>query len=308
MQLEWNIQSKVNERTIGNCTTLAMTIIVFFVMGDLKAQYKEFNHNSLVREYIYYAPSDLQKGAPLVFVLHGYTGDASSIQHYAGMNAIADQYGFAVCYPRGTVDYRGNRFWNVGYDFHSGVTVDDVEYLVQLANYLQNQHQLSPQNTFVTGMSNGGEMCYLLACKAPSIFKAIAPVAGMMLQTFFNSCDSTRPIPIFEIHGTNDQINRFNGDITGNDGWGAYPDIPFTINYWVRSNGCTSYQIDTLPNINTEDDSFVICEKYLNGINDNQVWFYKIINGGHDWPGSTGNKDMETSRQIWSFFNTFITE
>ena len=54
------------------------------------------------------------------------------------MNDIADEYGFAVCYPRGTVDDSGNRFWNVGYDFHPNETVDDVDFLKELAIYLQS--------------------------------------------------------------------------------------------------------------------------------------------------------------------------
>jgi len=286
---------------------LSVAIIAsFFVTGSLKAQYLDFKHNNLTRQYIYYQPSNLQAGSPLVLVLHGYTGDALSIQDYSGMNAIADQYGFAVCYPRGTVDNRGNRFWNLGYDFHPGVSVDDVDFLVKLARHLQNRYKLSQQNTFVTGMSNGGEMCYLLACKASSIFKAAAPVAGMMLQTFFDNCDSKNPVSIFEIHGTSDDINRFMGDINGNDGWGSYPDIPFTIDYWVKSNGCTTTLIDTLPDINATDSSYVISMKHINGQNDSQVWLYKIINGGHDWPGSSGNKDIDTSRQIWLFFNTLL--
>lgn len=287
---------------------VTIALLVFFMTGSLNAQYLEFSHNGQLRQYIYYSPSDLEIGSPLVFVLHGYTGDASSIQQYTGMDAIADEYGFAVCYPRGTVDHRNNRFWNVGYDFHEGVTIDDVDFIVQLAHHIQNQHKLSQQNTFVTGMSNGGEMSYLLACEASSVFKAVAPVAGMMLQTFFENCDSGKPVPVFEIHGTNDQINRYGGDIEGKDGWGAYPDIPFTIDYWVKTNGCTSVQIDTLPNINSEDSSFVISEKHLGCNNDDQVWLYKVINGGHDWPGAAGNKDINSSQHIWEFFNSFISE
>jgi polyhydroxybutyrate depolymerase len=284
---------------------IGITFIVF-VTGTLEAQYHEFIHDDLTRQYIYYSPSNIQVNAPLVFVLHGYTSDALTIQKYAGMNDIADKYGFSVCYPRGTVDHRGNRFWNVGYDFHPGVTTDDVGFLVELARHLQYEYRHSPQNTFVTGMSNGGEMCYLLACQASATFKAAAPVAGMMLQTFFENCDTANAIPIFEIHGTSDEVNRFNGDIEGKDGWGAYPDIPSTINYWIESNRCTSTQIDTLPNINTYDSSFVVREKHLNGINGNQVWFYKVINGKHDWPGSSGNMDIESSHEIWMFFDKFI--
>jgi len=290
-----------------NLILLAISILLFAI-GDLKAQFQNFKHNGKTRQYIYYSPSNLQAKAPLVFVLHGYTDNALSFQDHSAMNAIADEYGFAVCYPQGTIDFRGNRFWNVGYDFHKGVTIDDVDFLVQLAQCLQNEHSLSPQNTFATGMSNGGEMCYLLACEASNIFKAVAPVAGMMLQKIFNNCNSKRPIPIFEIHGTSDEINRFEGDINSNDGWGAYPDIPFTINYWIEINGCISTQIDTLPNISTIDSSIVISEKYINGINGNQVWLYKIINGGHDWPGSSGNKDINAGREIWLFFTEFITK
>jgi len=281
-------------------------IVLVLSQGDLRAQYQKIVHDNISREFIYYSPPELNIGAPLVFVLHGYTSDAAIIQDYSKMNEVADDHGFAVCYPRGTIDDRGNRFWNVGYDFHQGVNVDDVGFLEKLAQYLQNKYGLSQENTFATGMSNGGEMCYLLACKSPDSFKAIAPVAGMMLQTFFEICNKDKPIPIFEIHGTKDEINRFDGDIEGNDGWGAYPDIPFTIDFWVNANACTSTEIDTLPNIIPADSSFVISEKHLSGINDNQVWFYKVVNGGHDWPGASGNLDFDTSKEVWSFFSKFL--
>ena len=75
------------------------------------------------------------------------------------MNQIADQYGFAVCYPRGTLDSNGDRFWNVGYAFHQSETVDDVGFLTELAEYLQITHNLNPDYTFATGFSNGWEMC-----------------------------------------------------------------------------------------------------------------------------------------------------
>ena len=137
-----------------------------------------FLHNGLNREYIYYAPVNIQPDAPLVFVAHGFTGSAQGIMNYCGMNTVADQNGFAVCYPQGTSDSWGDNFWNVGYDFHSGVTVDDVGFIVSLASYLQSTYQLSTVNTFFTGMSNGGELCYLLACEVPNVFRAFAPVAG----------------------------------------------------------------------------------------------------------------------------------
>ncbi|SVD61154.1 uncharacterized protein METZ01_LOCUS414008, partial [marine metagenome] len=40
--------------------------------------------------------------------------------------------------------------------------------------------------------------------------------------------------------------------------------------------------------------------------NDNaEVWLYEVVNGGHDWPGSYGNMDINASEEIWSFFSQY---
>ena len=130
---------------------------------SFSTDYSTFDHQGDVRDYIFYEPENLPADAALVFVLHGYSSDATNIYDYSGMNSVAEEYGFAVCYPRGTLDNYGNRFWNVGYEFHPNETVDDVDFLVQLSSYLSANYNLSSENIFSTGMSNGGEMGYMLA-------------------------------------------------------------------------------------------------------------------------------------------------
>ena len=137
----------------------AYTILIMFFVSicsyfTANAQYTQFEHEGINRQYIYYEPLELNEQKPLVFVMHGFTGDASGIKNYSGMNQIADQYGFAVCYPRGTTDSDGNRFWNVGYAFHEDETVNDVGFLTELATYLQNNYDLNPDFTFATVFSN----------------------------------------------------------------------------------------------------------------------------------------------------------
>tara|TARA_B110000977_G_C11046829_1_gene480853 strand:- start:1084 stop:2061 length:978 start_codon:yes stop_codon:yes gene_type:complete len=240
--------------------------------------------------------------------MHGFTGDANSIKNYSEMNQFADQYGFAVCYPRGTTDSSGDRFWNVGYAFHPNETVDDVGFLTELAEYLQSNHGLNPDYTFATGMSNGGEMCYMLACQAYDTFKAVAPVAGMILQDILDECDDSPPIPLFEIHGSQDNVTPLSGDPNNSDGWGAYPSIPFTINYFSEKNDCTDVVTETLPNTNPSDGSIVISEKHINGINNNEVWYYEVVGGGHDWPGAWGNMDINAGEEAWLFFQKYIDD
>ena len=285
-----------------------MALILFCSYNKAQAQYTEFEHNGIDREYIYYEPVDLNEQAPLVFVMHGYTGDANSIKNYSDMNQFADQYGFAVCYPRGTTDGGGNRFWNVGYAFHQNQTVDDVGFLTELAQHLQLTHGLNPDYTFATGMSNGGEMCYMLACQSYNTFKAVAPVAGMILTDILNECADSPPIPMFEIHGSQDDVTPPSGDPNNNDGWGAYPSIPFTINYFSEKNECTTVVTETLPDTDFSDGSYVLSKKHLNGINNNEVWYYKVVGGGHDWPGAWGNMDINAGEEAWLFFQKYITD
>ena len=285
-----------------------LILLIFSILFTLKiqAQYTDFEHDGLTRQYIYYEPENLNQQMPLVIVMHGYTGDANSIKNYSEMNDFADQYGFAVCYPRGTVDGGGNRFWNVGYAFHQNETVDDVGYLTELTQYLQQTNGLNPDYTFATGMSNGGEMCYMLACQAYDTFKAVAPVAGMILQDILDQCDAAPGIPVFEIHGSQDGVTPLAGDPDNNDGWGSYPSIADTIDYFVEKNGCTTLVEGSVPNTNTSDGSFIVSEKYINGVNQNEVWYYKVVGGGHDWPGSGGNMDIEAGEQAWLFFQNYI--
>ena len=293
---------------IGKCNILILFLAVTSSYFTVNAQYTQFEHEGINRQYIYYEPIELDEQKPLVFVMHGFTGDASGIKNYSGMNQIADQYGFAVCYPRGTNDSGGNRFWNVGYAFHEDETVNDVGFLTELATYLQINYDLNPDFTFATGMSNGGEMCYMLACQANDTFKAVAPVAGMILQDILDECQDSNPIPIFEIHGSEDNITPISGDPYNNDGWGAYPSIPFTINYFSEKNECSTLQTETLPDIDLSDGSYVVSEKHLNGINNNEVWYYEIIGGGHDWPGAWGNMDINAGEEAWLFFQKYIDD
>ena len=52
----------------------------------------------------------------------------------------------------------------------------------------------------------------------------------------------------------------------------------------------------------------MVSEKHLNGINNNEVWYYEIIGGGHDWPGAWGNMDINAGEEAWLFFQKYIDD
>ena len=279
----------------------------------------DLQSGTLVRSYFLHVPKQLTQPAPLVIVMHGYMGSADSIMSYSGMNEVADDEGFVVVYPQGTVDQKGNAFFNVGYEFHSGSSVDDLQFIRDLVAHLQGELALNPDKVFATGMSNGADMSYLLACQASDLIRAAAPIAGIMMKETFETCSPSRPLPIFEVHGTKDEVSLFTGDMENSGGWGAYVDLPATIALWVALNELTLTQSSKLPNTAVNDGSHIVFDRYWSESNDNEVWFYKVVDGGHHWPGvqldwwrnplawwyfRNANQDVGTSRVVWSFFKT----
>jgi len=283
---------------------------LFFILipGGLSAQDvqdEKYTFNLDGRERIYYLhfPEKLAEKAPLVFVFHGYGGSAKKMIDYSKMNAVADQNGFAVCYPQGVYGSDNKNSWNAGY---SNPDVDDVKFISSLARHLQEAYKLSAENTFATGMSNGADICYVLACRAPDVFSAVAPVAGCMMESTFNACKPLRPVPVFEIHGTDDDITLWNGDPDYSEEYGGYKGVRETFNFWMGINQCNELQRDILPDKVKDDKSFIVREMYSSGVNGNQVWLYTLVGGKHDWPGSWGNMDMDSAEEIWIFFKQFI--
>lgn len=289
-------------------TVLVLTLIFMSACKTEKGvTYQSIEVDGKKRDYILYLPKNLSENAPLVFVCHGYSDHAENMMTDISMNSIADEKGFAICYPQGLKDNSGKTFWEVGYSFTKSSGVDDVKFLSTLAAHLQYNYHLSKENTFVTGMSNGADMSIVLACKAPEIFKAVAPVCGSLMKSVYELSRLSTPIPVFMVNGTRDETTWWEGDMTNNQGYGAYLPTLETFNFFVKKNKCQTVVIDTLPNTNLKDISFVISEKHTNGINGNQVWLYKVVNGGHDWPGAYGNMDINTSREVWNFFSHFVS-
>ena len=118
----------------------------------------------------------------------------------------------------------------------------------------------------------------------------------------YRELETDHPIPLFEIHGTEDKTSMWNGDPNNEGGWGKYIAVPIAVNYWAIQNRCTHEITDTIASIDSLSSHTIISHKYVNGINRNEVWLYEIKGGKHLW----GEKDLNTSEHIWLFFSKFV--
>ena len=253
-----------------------------------------FNYNGIEREYLLHLPDNLPDNAPLIFVLHGYGGYATPNWPFFDLPSIADTAGFALVIPQGLRDDNDVPHWNAGFTISQ---VDDVGFLTELAQFLQNEYQLNPLQTFTCGISNGGFMSYHLVAERPDIFRAAGSIVGSMSGQDWNNRNSLSPVPIFQLSGVLDEVIPIDGSLTWEGGWAGAPDMETIINFWVGLNDCISTETFQ-PNENTT------AYRHKNGIDGNEVWYYLVDNIGHEVPYGI-NGSVNSAELVWEFFNQY---
>lgn len=266
--------------------------------------------HGIYRSYILYIPSSYSdsRAVPLLISMHGFTESASYQNSLANFRPIADTANFIIAMPEGQPNPQMYGFvgWNI-FPISSGV--DDLGFLEALIDTLSKRYSIDQNRIYLTGHSAGAIMSYEMACAKSNRIAAIAPVNGFMFPPHVSSCRPTHPVPVMEIHGTSDPVRSWDG--VGPVTRAVHMDS--LINHWVRVNGCSPVpRIDTLPNTITTDNSWVQHFTYSGGLAGSSVELYKVINGGHTWPGSSvnepygnTNKDFNACAVIWKFLSKY---
>ena len=216
----------------------------------------------------------------LVLSLHGGGGTGIGQQNLTDFDAVADAHDLLVVYPDGY-----DKSWADG----RGVSpadrrhVDDVRFLVALTGKLQNDYNIAPGHVFATGMSNGGFMSNRLACDRADAFAAIAPVAGTLGVGV--ACNPSRPVSVWEAHGTADPLVPFKGGVVrGRGGVSHSISVNSMMDKWRSADGCRGDpSAQVLSNVG--DGTVVHRFDSTACAASTEVVFYKIDNGGHTWPG-----------------------
>ncbi|OHA82732.1 MAG: hypothetical protein A3B07_01265 [Candidatus Yonathbacteria bacterium RIFCSPLOWO2_01_FULL_43_27] len=285
---------------------LLLLVIVFTFVGikfyqsshtkktDSLDQYFSIIHNNTERRYRVHIPTtyDENKKTPVILNLHGGGGNIDSMADMTGMNETSDKYGFIVVYPEGTLQKvlgKSLGSWDTGM-IKKIITVDDVGYISAVIDDVKTKYNIDEARVYATGISNGAQMSYKLACELSNKITAIAPVAS---QGAFTTCPLSRPVPTIHFHGTEDICASYNGGLCGGclqkyfetligvstaDTTYACESVPNFIEKWVKINN-----ISEAPKLVLEKDT-ARCISYGNG-QDREVAFCSVGNMGHAWPG-----------------------
>ncbi|PKR81921.1 hypothetical protein CW751_00875 [Brumimicrobium salinarum] len=284
-----------------------ITLLFFFTLHLSCAQtgtqtIETMQYDGETRSYIVYVPQSYtgQSKVPLVLNLHGYGSSMSHQISYGEFRDIADTANFIMVVPNGLLDVNNLRTWN--YFQQNGP--DDIGFLSVLIDELSAQYEINENRVYATGMSNGGFMSVFLGCNLSNKVTAIASVTGTMLNIHVNTCLPNKPTPAMFIHGTEDTLVPYSGNAT-------FASVNYVVGHWVSQVGAyTSPQIFYMPNIVLSDSSTVERHLYSGGSNGATIEHFKIVKGGHSWPGASTdidktNYDIDASKEIWRFFSQY---
>ena len=200
--------------------------------------------DGLEREYRLHLPTDYDQDTPasLVLAFHWHRGDAMTMERTSGQSTFANRENYVVVYPQST-SFEGSRHtitsWNdlscsagsgpegptcsesMSWDFPPEcgeprdcvwcTCNDDLAFVDQLLDELENSLCIDLDRVYATGVSNGASFVHRLGCDRAERFAAIAPVGGMLSRGFNCAPDRSNPVSIMHLHGDRDRVVPVDG-------------------------------------------------------------------------------------------------
>jgi len=205
-----------------------------------------------------YVPSsyDGQTNLPLVIVLHGGGQTGALMESALRFDPEAEARGFLCCYPDGTLDRSGYRYWNgTDTDDMWNEHVDDAGYLRAVVEQISRQFAVDRKRVYLVGLSMGGEMAYGVACQSADLIAGIATHGGNTFQDP-NRCQPTEPVNILCICGTADGWGNYYGGawtgITVLQNMSPFPGAVRTVQIWAEYNGAQDPVTDPAPTLDLD--------------------------------------------------------
>lgn len=258
----------------------------------------EMRSGVLKRNYRLYVPSGYQKNkpAPLIIALHGGLGTGKVMAEHAGLSDDADRAGMLVAYPDGI-----GRGWNAGSCCGDPMEkqVNDVLFMRNLIEDVKSKYSVDSKRIYGTGFSNGAMLLHRVACEAPELFTAIAPVSGGIMVP---ECQAKTAPAVLLVQGRADDRIFWDGGTFS----GTYrPSIKEIVASLRTRNQCSSQEVVT------RKQGVVTCMTLKGCAAGKDVSWCGLDGVGHQWAGGKtilprilgkNTDEYDTSAEVVKFF------
>jgi len=135
---------------------------------DYNSEY--FNH------YLVFKPNNYNHSQkyPLLFMLHGHSGDYKQWNEIVDLKYYANKYKFLIVCPDGHYDS-----WYVDSPIDSAVKFESY-FFNKLISEIFESYNIDKQNVFITGLSMGGHGAINLFLNHPDFFKGAGSTSGIL--------------------------------------------------------------------------------------------------------------------------------
>ena len=131
-------------------------------------------------DYRLYVPAAQEgRDLALVLMLHGCGQDPEDFALGTQMNALAEEFGLVVAYPRQTRRANPSTCWNWFDRRHQSRGSGEPAKLAGLAQALAKEFGIRKERVFAAGLSAGGAMAEILAATYPDVFDAVGIHSGL---------------------------------------------------------------------------------------------------------------------------------
>ena len=220
--------------------------------------------NGVERVYYLKLPEEYNSRTPypLIFAFHGASGDYTSFtEGYYDFLSVVGEESISV-YPNGLPNEAGLTQWD-----HE----KDLIFFDDLYQELEINLCFDTRKVFAVGHSAGAGFTHTLGCKRGDVLRAIAPVAGSLLD--YDNCIGQ--VAVMQIHGSNDRV------------------VPLGLirparDYWITVNSCKKEE--TYEGVDPTCDAYGGCDA------DFPVQYCEH-DGEHEWPDFA-------SDAMWTLFKS----
>jgi len=252
-------------------------------------------------------------GYPVVFMLHGTSGDGEKFYNISGWKELGEEENFITVFPSSLswcfvedgIEKHNTKWVNgdllsIPCSGKPQDYVDDVKFLKRIVQLIQDTFQMNSKMIFASGFSNGSVMIHKLAMDAGDVFAAVAGCSGILMEL-----DSTTPlnrIPTWSIVGSLD--DRFIK--------APYTELPFggdsilgylnvTINRMLVCQGLTP----TYSKSETSITKTYLFNESQPGSTGKPYLFSLIKDMTHEYPNGL-NYPISAAKIFWEFFKRSV--
>jgi polyhydroxybutyrate depolymerase len=223
------------------------------------------------RTFIEHVPAGFSAGRkyPAIIAFPGRGESASELQTYSQL----DSTGAIVLYAQGLPGAGGQPSWES--TPYQSASAHDYEFAADLVRLLATSPCVDPDRIDMTGKSDGAGFAASAACGITQV-AAVATISGAFYQGENHCAAGGRPLSILNMHGTADPVAPYDGSSAR----GLYATGTW-LAVWLRRDLCSG------PGTNRSAAPGVIQTTWPSCLDGTEVVNYRIIGGGHTWPGAT---------------------